>query len=77
MYSYFPSLFVSVPVSDAYVNVLCIVMFFSLNFSFFDVLLFLKTIFVAILYKTNSDVYRSFHIRSLLWGSFIWKWIAF
>jgi len=40
------SLFVSVPVSDAYVNVLSIVVFFIVNFSFFDMFLFLK-IFVA------------------------------
>jgi len=36
------SLFVSVQVSDAYVNVLSILVFFSLNFSFFDMFLFLK-----------------------------------
>ena len=37
----FLSLFVSVQVSDAYVKILSIV-FFSLNFSFFDMFLFLK-----------------------------------
>ena len=31
-----------VQVSDAYVNVLCIVVFFSLNFNFFNMFLFLK-----------------------------------
>ena len=36
MFNCFLSLFVSVPVSDAYVNVLSIVVFFSLDFSFFD-----------------------------------------
>ena len=43
MFNYFLSLFVSVQVSDAYVNVLSIVVFFSLNFSFFDMFSFLKT----------------------------------
>ena len=38
----FLSLFVSVQVSDAYVNTLSIIVFFSLKFSFFDVFLFLK-----------------------------------
>jgi len=42
MFDCFPSLFVSVQVSDAHVNVLSIVVFFSLNFSFFDMFLFLK-----------------------------------
>jgi hypothetical protein len=42
MFNYFLSLFVSVQVSDAYVNVLSIIVFFSLNFCFFDMLLFLK-----------------------------------
>jgi len=42
MFNCFLSLFVSVPVSDAYVNVLSIVVFFSHNFSFFDMVLFLK-----------------------------------
>jgi hypothetical protein len=36
------SIFVSIQVSDAYVNVLSIIVFFSLNFSFLDVFLFLK-----------------------------------
>ena len=36
MFNCFLSLFVSVQVSDAYVNVLSIIVFFSLNFSFFD-----------------------------------------
>jgi len=45
MFNCFLFLFVSVQVSDVYVNVLSIV-FFSLNFSFFDMFLFLKT-FVA------------------------------
>jgi hypothetical protein len=40
--NYFLSLFVSVQVSDAYVNVLSIIVFFSVNFSFFDMFLFLK-----------------------------------
>ena len=42
MLNCFLSLFFIVQVSDAYVNVLSIVVFFSLNFSFFDVFLFLK-----------------------------------
>jgi len=46
MFNCFLSLFVSVQVSDAYVNILSIVVFFSPNFSFFDIFLFLKN-FVA------------------------------
>ena len=42
MFNCFLSLFVSVQVSDAYVNVLSIIMFFSFNFRFFDMFLFLK-----------------------------------
>ena len=38
----FYTVFVSVQVSDAYVTVLSIIVFFSLNFSFFDMFLFLK-----------------------------------
>ena len=46
MFNCFLSLFVSVPVSDAHVNVLCIVVLFSVNFSLFDMFLLLKN-FVA------------------------------
>jgi len=42
MFNYFLSLFVSVQVSNAYVNDLSIIVFCSLNFSFFDMFLFLK-----------------------------------
>ena len=42
MFNCFLSLFVSVEVSDAYVNVLSIIMFFILNFIFFDMFLFKK-----------------------------------
>ena len=42
MFNCFLSLFVSVQVSDAHVKVLSIIVFFSLNFSFFDIFLFLK-----------------------------------
>jgi len=42
MFSCFLSFFVSVQVSDACVNVLSIVVFFSLNFSFFDMFLLLN-----------------------------------
>jgi len=42
MFNCFLSLFVTVPVSDAFVNILSIVVFFSVNFSFFDIFLFLK-----------------------------------
>ena len=45
MFNCFP-LFVSVQVSDAYVNILFIIVSLSLNFSFFDMFLFLK-IFIA------------------------------
>ena len=49
IFNCFLSLSVSVPVSDAYVNVLSVVVFFSHNFSFFDMFLFLK-IFCSIKY---------------------------
>jgi hypothetical protein len=42
MFNCFLSLSVNVPVSDAYANVLSIVVFFCLNFSFFHMFLFLK-----------------------------------
>jgi len=38
----FLSLFVSIQVSDAYVTILSIIVFFSINFSSFDTFLFLK-----------------------------------
>jgi len=47
MFNCFLSLFVSVQVSDVYVYVLSIIVFFSINFSFFDTFLFLKKTFVA------------------------------
>ena len=37
MFICFLSLFVSIQVSDAYVKVLSIIVFFSLNFSFLDI----------------------------------------
>ena len=40
MFNCFLSLFVSVQVSYAYVNALSLIVFFSLNFSFFDMFLF-------------------------------------
>jgi len=40
------SVFDSIQVSDAYVNILSIIVFFSLNFGFLDTFLFIK-IFVA------------------------------
>jgi len=40
MFNYFLSVFASVQVSDAYINVLSVIVFFSLNFSFFGVFLF-------------------------------------
>ena len=42
MFICFRSRFVSFQVPDGYDNVLSIIVFFSLNFSFFDMLLFLK-----------------------------------
>ena len=42
MFICFLSLFVSIQVSDSMLKVLSIIMFFSLNFSFLDVFLFLK-----------------------------------
>jgi len=46
MFICFLSLFFSIQVSDACVNVLFIIMFFSLNFSFFDTILFLQIFFI-------------------------------
>jgi hypothetical protein len=43
MFNFFQSLFVSVEVSDAYVNVLSIIVFSSISFSFW-MFLFLKKI---------------------------------
>jgi hypothetical protein len=40
MFNFFLSLFVIVEVSDAYVNDLSIIVFFSINFSFVDLFLF-------------------------------------
>jgi len=45
MFNCFLSLFVSVQVSDAYINVLFIIVFFCLNFGFFDMFLFLKNFY--------------------------------
>jgi len=42
MFVCFLSHIVSIQVSDAYVSVLSIIVFFSLNFSFLDIFLFLK-----------------------------------
>jgi hypothetical protein len=47
MFNCFLPLFVSVEVSDAYVNVLSIIVFSSINFIFVDMFLFLKKIFVS------------------------------
>jgi len=44
MFICFLSLSASIQVSDAYVQVLSIIVFFSLNFSFWDIFLFLKKI---------------------------------
>jgi hypothetical protein len=45
VFNCFLSLFVSVQVSDAYVNVLSITVLFSLNFSFPDVFIFKKILY--------------------------------
>jgi len=45
MFNCFLSLSVSVQISDAYVNVLSIIVFFSLNFSFFDMFLSSKNVY--------------------------------
>ena len=42
MFNFFLSFFVRVEVSNAYVNVLSIIVFFSINFNFLDMFLFLK-----------------------------------
>jgi len=42
MFICFLSLFVNIQVSDAYVKVLSIIVFFILNFSFLDIFLFQK-----------------------------------
>ena len=44
MFICFLSVLVSIQVSDEYVNVLSIIVFFSLNFSFFDMFLFSKNV---------------------------------
>jgi hypothetical protein len=44
MFNCFISLFVSVEVSGTYVNVLSIIVFFSINFSFLDVLKYIDII---------------------------------
>ena len=44
MFNYSLYLSVSVPVSDAPVSVLSVVVFFSVDFSFFDMFVFLKII---------------------------------
>jgi hypothetical protein len=42
MSNHFLPLFVSVKVSDTYVNILSIIVLFSINFNFLDMFLFLK-----------------------------------
>jgi len=54
MFNCFLSHFVSVQVSDAYVNILSIIVFFSLNFSFFDMFLANRTMVVG---NVNSWAY--------------------
>jgi hypothetical protein len=44
MFNYFLFIFVSIEFSDAYVNVLSIIVFFSINFSFLYMFLFLKNV---------------------------------
>ena len=63
MFNCFLSLFVSVQVSDVYVNVLSIIMFFSLNYNFFDMLLFLKNkiCFVRIFYPLINNVKEKYY----------------
>jgi hypothetical protein len=58
----FLSLFVSVQVSDAYTNILSIIVFFSLNFSFFDMFYFkkicsIKYVLLAFLYPGEHSLY--------------------
>jgi len=50
MFIFYLSPFVSIQVSDAYVKVLSVIVFFSLNFSFLDIFLFLKNFYS--LFKT-------------------------
>jgi len=63
MFNYFLSLFVSVPVSDAYVNVLSLVVFFSLNFCFFDMVLFKKVYIHIYIYMY---IYNLINLKSVL-----------
>jgi hypothetical protein len=44
MFIFFLPLFVSAQISDVYVKVLSLIVFFSLNFSFLDIYLFLKNV---------------------------------
>ena len=60
MFNCLLSFFVSVQVSDAYVNVLSIVVFFSLNFSFFDMFLFKKNWLTSNMKSMCHDI-RWFH----------------
>jgi len=61
VFNCFLSLFVSVQVSDAYVNVLSIVVFFSLNFSFFDMFLFLKKLKLCEIILNYKLYYQLLH----------------
>ena len=64
MFNYLLSLFAGVQVSDAYVNVLSIIVFFSLNFSFFDMFLF---VFLTKYYLGHQI---KEHAMNMAW----WRW---
>ena len=65
MFICFLSLFVSIQVYDAYVNVLSIIVFFRLNFSFLDLLSFLKNFC-----GTRYDTYKRMNVLNYkLWNT--------
>jgi len=75
MFSCSLPLFVSVQVSDAYVNVLSIVVFFSLNFSFFDFFFLICVAFFLGFQVLKSSILVSckiqFRMLNIIW--FFWS----
>ena len=71
MFNCFLSLFVSVQVTDAHGNVLSTVVFFSLNFSFFDIFSSIKTSpctrpYRAVTYKTETQMWMCPYVYTVL-----------
>jgi len=86
MFNCFLSLFVSVRLSDAYVNFLSSVVFFSLNFSFFDYV-FICTPYQILFGTSNQGAWNEYGMMNMkrnvytlfeelgLDGNTILKWI--